>query len=60
MTASSIAVVYSASLLEARYKFPSPSPLLALSYLLEHHSHTKIAQRVLYGLPFSLEDRKKI
>jgi hypothetical protein len=30
MTVSSVAVVYSASLLEARYKFPSPSPLLAL------------------------------
>jgi hypothetical protein len=30
MIVSSVAVVYSASLLEARYKFPSPCPLLAL------------------------------
>jgi len=47
MTVSSVAVVYSALLLEARYKLPPRSPLLALYYVLEHHSYVKMVQRII-------------
>jgi hypothetical protein len=47
MTVSSVAVMYSASLLEAQYKLPPRSLLLALHYLIEHHLYTKMVQRII-------------
>lgn len=42
MTVPSVAVVFSASLLETRYKPPPPCPLLASENLIEHHSYAKM------------------